>query len=94
MTGQPVRPGEITDLIAWAARLSRTGLGNASPAEAAAYLDAKASLLERIAAERAAGGWASRDIDTARQAAAGARAAADAAARPAAAGPLTCKEHQ
>ena len=33
MTGQPVRPAEISDLIAWAARLSR-----ASPAETAAYL--------------------------------------------------------
>ena len=29
---RPVRPGEISDLIAWAARLSRTGLGSASPA--------------------------------------------------------------
>jgi len=84
VTGQPpVRPGEISDLIAWAARLSRAGLGHASPDEAAAYLTAKASLLDRIAAERAAGGWASHDIDTARQAAAGARAAADAATRAA-----------
>ena len=66
-----MRPGQISDLIAWAARLSRTGLGNASPAEVAAYLTAKADLLERIAAERAAGGWTSHDIDTARQAAAG-----------------------
>ena len=81
MTGQPpVRPGEISDLIAWAARLSRTGPG-ASPAEAAAYLAAKANLLERIAAERAAdGGWTSCDITAARQAAARARATADAAA--------------
>ncbi|MGH3235483.1 MAG: hypothetical protein ACRDOH_19985 [Streptosporangiaceae bacterium] len=86
MTAQPVQPGEISDLIAWAARLSRTGLGNASPGEAAAYLDAKASLLERIAAGRAAGGQSSCDIDTARQAAAGARAAADAAAALDAAG--------
>ena len=85
MTPQPVRPGEISDLIAWAARLSRTGRGNASPAETAAYLAAKADLLERIAAERADGGWTSHDITAARQAAAGARAAAD-AARPAAAG--------
>ena len=88
MTGQPpVRPGEISDLIAWAARLSRTGLGSASPAEAAAYLAAKADLLERIAAGRAASGWASHDITAAGEAAAGARAAADAAAaRLAAAG--------
>ena len=50
----------------------------------AAYLAAKADLLERIAAERAAGGQPSRDITTARQAAAGARAAADTAAARAA----------
>ena len=79
MTGQPVRPGEISDLIAWAARLSRTGPGGASPAETAAYLIAKADLLERIAAGRAAGGQSSHDIDAARQAAASARAAAQAA---------------
>jgi hypothetical protein len=78
VTAQPVRPGEISDLIAWAARLSRTGPGGASPAEVAAYLAAKASLLERIAAGREQDGWASRDIQAARQAAAG---AADAAAR-------------
>ena len=52
---RPARPGEISDLIAWAARLSRTGLGSASPAETAAYLAAKASLLERIAASREQG---------------------------------------
>ncbi len=80
MTAQPVRPGEISDLIAWAARLSRDSLGNASPDEVAAYLTAKASLLERIATERAAGNWASHEIDTARQAAAVARIAALAAA--------------
>jgi hypothetical protein len=79
VTGQPVRPAEISELIAWAARLSRTGPGGASPAETAAYLAAKADLLERIAVSREQDGWASRDIDTARQAAAGARAAADAA---------------
>ena len=80
MTGQPVRPAEISDLIAWAARLSRTGPGSASPAETAAYLAAKADLLDRIAASREQDGWASHDIAAARQAAAGARAAADAAA--------------
>jgi hypothetical protein len=79
VTGQPVRPGEISDLIAWAARLSRTEPGGASPAETAAYLIAKADLLERIAAGRAADGWTSHDIDAARQAAASARAAARAA---------------
>jgi hypothetical protein len=72
----PVRPAEISDLIAWAARLSRTGPGGASPAETAAYLAAKAGLLERIAASREQDGWARRDIDTARQAAAAARLAA------------------
>jgi hypothetical protein len=81
VTAQPVRPGEISDLIAWAARLSRTAPGGASPAEVAAYLAAKASLLERIAAGREQDGWASRDIQAARQAAAG---AVDAAARAAA----------
>jgi hypothetical protein len=79
----PVRPGQISGLIAWAARLSRTRAGSASPAEIAAYLAAKADLLDRIADERAAGGQSSHDIDTAREAAAGARAAADAAARAA-----------
>ena len=81
MTGQPVRPAEISDLIAWAARLTRARAARAaSPAETAAYLAAKADLLDRIAASREQDGWASPDIHTARQAAAGARAAADAAA--------------
>ena len=62
MTAQPVRPGEISDLIAWAARLSRTGPGSTSPAETAAYLTAKAAVLERIAAERSGGGWPPEDI--------------------------------
>ena len=93
MSPQPAWPREISDLIAWAARLSRTGPGSASPAETAAYLAAKANLLERIAAERAAGGWTSHDITAARQAAAGARAAADAAAaRLAAAGNTTLED--
>lgn len=83
MTGQPVRPAEISELIAWAARLSRTGSGGASPAETAAYLAAKADLLDRIAASREQDGQSSHDTATARQAAAGARAAADAAARAA-----------
>ena len=80
MTAQPVRPAEISDLIAWAAQLASTGPGNASPAEVAAYLAAKANLLDRIAAAREQDGWASHDIQAARQAAAG---AADAAARAA-----------
>jgi len=65
VTTQPVRPAEISDLIAWAARLSRTGPGGASPAGVAAYLAAQANLLERITASREQDGWARRDIDTA-----------------------------
>jgi hypothetical protein len=84
VTAQPARPAEISDLIARAARLSRTGPGSASPAETAAYLAAKADLLDRIAAGRAAGGQSGRDITAAREAAAGARAAADTAAARAA----------
>jgi hypothetical protein len=79
----PAQPGEISRVLAWAARISRAGLRNVSPAEATAYLTAKANLLEHIAAKRARDGWASADIDAARQAAAGARAAADAARRAA-----------
>lgn len=90
MSPPPVRPAEISDLIAWAARLSRTGPGGASPAETAACLAAKAGLLERIAASHEQDGWARRDIDTARQAAAAARQAA-AAARQAA---ITALEEQ
>jgi hypothetical protein len=84
VTAQPVRPGEISDLLARAARLSRTGPGGASPAEVAAYLAAKAGLLERIAAGREHDGQSSSDIHAARQAAAGARASADTAAARAA----------
>ena len=77
MSHQPVRPGEISGLIAWAARLSRTAPGTACPAEAAAYLAAKADLLDRIAASREQDGRARCDTGTAaRQAAAAARAAA------------------
>jgi hypothetical protein len=76
VTAQPVRPAEISDLITWAARLSRTGPGTASPAETAAYLAAKAGLLERIAASREQDGWARRDTGTAGQAAAARQAAA------------------
>jgi hypothetical protein len=90
VTGQPVRPAEISDLIAWAARLSRTR--PASPAETAAYLAAKADLLDRIATSREQDGWASHDIQTARQAAAGARAAADTAAGRLTAASITTPE--
>jgi hypothetical protein len=86
----PVRPAEISDLIAWAARLSRTRPGAGSPAEIAAYLAAKAGLLDRIAAGREQDGQSRSDIDTARQAAAAARQAA-AAARLAA---VTAPEEQ
>jgi hypothetical protein len=94
VTGQPppVRPAEISQVPAWAARLTAAG-ARASTAETAAYLTAKADLLERIAADRAASGWAGNDIDTARQAAAGARTAADnAAAALAAAGTATLED--
>ncbi len=93
MTGQPpaVRPAEISQIIAWCARLTAAG-SRAGTAETAAYLTARADLLERIAAERAAGGWASNDIDLARQAAAGARAAADASTPLAAAGTVTLED--
>jgi hypothetical protein len=81
---QPAVPAaEISAVLAWAARLSA---GPAGPAETAAYLTAKASVLERIADERAGGGWAPRDIAAAREAAARARASADTAALAAAAG--------
>ena len=79
MSPPPVRPAEISDLIAWAARLSRTRPGGASPAQTAAYLAAKADLLERIAASREQDGQSRSDIDIARQAAAATRQAAAAA---------------
>jgi hypothetical protein len=85
-----VRPAEISQIIAWCARLTAAG-ARAGTAETAAYLTAKAGLLERIAAERAAGGWASSDIDLARQAAAGARAA-NASTPLAAAGTVTLED--
>jgi hypothetical protein len=81
VTGRPAaaRPAEISQIITWCARLTAAG-SRAGTAGIAAYLTARASLLERIAAERAAGGWASRDIQAAREAAASARTAAAAAA--------------
>ncbi len=80
MTAQPARPGQISGLIARAARLARAGLGNASPEKVTAYLTATASLPERSATERAAGRWTRHDTGTARQAAAAARTPAPAAA--------------
>lgn len=89
MTGRPaaVRPAEVSQILTWCARLTAAG-----SAEVAAYLTAKASLLERIAADRDTEGWTSRDIQAAREAAAGARAAADAAAALAAAGITTLED--
>jgi hypothetical protein len=48
-TPGPVRPREISDLLAWARALTQAGPA-ADPAERAAYLQAKADLLARIAA--------------------------------------------
>ena len=91
MTGQPaaVPAAQVSAVLAWAARLSA---GPAGTIETAAYLTAKAAVLERTAAERAAGGWTPEDITAARQAAARARQAADAAALLAAAGITAMKE--
>jgi hypothetical protein len=93
VTGRPaaVRPAEVSQILAWCTRLTAAG-SRASTTETAAYLTAKASLLERIAAGRGTEGWASRDIAAARQAAASARAAADAAAALAAAGITTLED--
>ena len=87
MSAQPpaVPAAEISAVLAWAARLAVAGPA-AGTAETAAYLTAKASVLERIAAERQTGGWTPEDIAAARDAAASARQAADAAALLAAAG--------
>jgi hypothetical protein len=41
-------PAEISALIAWARRLSDTGVTRADPAELAAFHQAKQDLLERI----------------------------------------------
>ena len=77
------------------ARLGRPALSAdpaAGAAETAAYLTAKAAVLERIAAERAAGGWSPEDTEAARDAAARAREAADTAALAAAAGITTLED--
>ena len=91
MSRQPAVPAaEISAVLAWAARLAAGPA--AGTAETAAYLTAKASVLERVAAERAAGGWTADDITAAREAAARARQAAGAAARLAAAGITTMEQ--
>jgi hypothetical protein len=90
VTGQPAVPAaQVSAVLAWAARLAAAPAGTI---ETAAYLTAKASVLERIAAGRAAGGWTPADIAAARQAAARARESADTAALLAAAGITALKE--
>ncbi|HEU5421400.1 MAG TPA: hypothetical protein VFV41_27190 [Streptosporangiaceae bacterium] len=83
MTAVPA--AQVSAVLAWAARLTAAG-PRAGAAETAAYLTAKAAVLERIAAERAAGGWSPEDTEAARDAATRAREAADTAALAAAAG--------
>jgi hypothetical protein len=83
-----VPAAQVSAVLAWAARLSAAGPA-AGTAETAAYLTAKAAVLEAIAAERAAGGWSPEDTQAAREAAARAREAADTAALAAAAGITT-----
>jgi hypothetical protein len=86
-----VPAAQVSAVLAWAARLSAAGPA-AGAAETAAYLTAKAAVLERIAAERAAGGWSPEDAEAARGAAARARQAADTAALAAAAGVTTLED--
>jgi hypothetical protein len=83
-----VPAAQVSAVLAWAARLTAAG-PQAGAAETAAYLTAKAAVLEAIAAERAAGGWTPEDTQAARDAAARARQAAGAAALAAAAGITT-----
>jgi hypothetical protein len=85
-----VPAAQVSAVLAWAARLSADPAAGA--AETAAYLTAKAAVLERIAAERAAGGWPPEDAEAARDAAARARHAADTAALAAAAGITTLED--
>jgi hypothetical protein len=82
-----VPAAQVSAVLAWAARLSAGPAAGA--AETAAYLTAKAAVLERIAAEREAGGWSPEDTQAARDAAARAREAAGTAALAAAAGITT-----
>jgi hypothetical protein len=86
-----VPAAQVSAVLAWAARLSAAG-PQAGTAETAAYLTAKAAVLERIAAERAAGGWSPEDTEAARDAAARAREAADTAALAAAVGITTLED--
>ena len=83
MTAVPA--AQVSAVLAWAARLAAAGPA-AGTAETAAYLTAKAAVLERITAERARGGWSPEDVTAAAEAAARAREAAGTAALAAAAG--------
>lgn len=89
MTAVPA--AQVSAVLAWAARLCAAGPA-AGTAETAAYLTAKAAVLEAIAAEREQGGWNPEDTEAARDAAARARQAADAAALAAAAGITTLED--
>jgi hypothetical protein len=80
-----VPAARISAVLAWATRPTAAG-PQAGAAETAAYLTAKAAVLERIAAERARGGWSPEEIADAAGAAARARQAADTAALAATAG--------
>ena len=89
MTAVPA--AQVSAVLAWAARLTAAG-PQAGAAETAAYLTAKAAVLEAIAAEREKGGWTPEDTIAARDAAARAREAADTAALAAAAGITTLED--
>jgi hypothetical protein len=80
-----VPAAQFSAVLAWAARLAAAGPA-AGTAETAAYLTAKAAVLEGIAAEREHGGWNPEDTTAAAEAASRAREAADTAALAAAAG--------
>ncbi len=86
-----VPAAQISAILAWAARLAAAGPA-AGTIETAAYLTAKAAVLERIAAEREQGGWTPEDVTAAAEAAARARETADTAALLAAAGITTMED--
>lgn len=88
MTAVPA--AQVSAVLAWAARLAAAGPA-AGTAETAAYLTAKAAVLERIAAGRARGGWSPEDV-TAAETAARAREAAGTAALAAGAGITTLED--
>jgi hypothetical protein len=86
-----VPAAQVSAVLAWAARLSAAG-PQAGVAETAAYLTAKAAVLEAIAAEREKGGWPPEDTIAARDAATRAWQAAGTAALAAAAGLTTLED--